>query len=299
MCTSDLIKHLRKLKHFHQFIVIFISSYQAKVQMNKSYFYSDIHNAIKALIGRELMLIFKSSIKIIKVIPFILFFLVQFLARCYSPPEFPFEPAIQKAEVIFKQVENRPDSLILTFEFQDGDGDLGLNADENYEPYHDVWYFRKYLDDTLLLTYSDRFTPPWDTLPPYEFPYLCQNYSIYHGLEGYEEDTLYFQRNPDHWNITVKYFVRKNGIYSEFDWETALDPLCSDSFNGRFPILSDQSSNSPLEGRLRYGMTSTGFTLIFRNDTMKLQVRIKDRALHASNIIETPDFVLKNIRIED
>ncbi len=245
------------------------------------------------------LMVSKYSIKIIKIFQFLLIISIGVLSGCYNPPEFPIEPSIKFTEVIFKQVENRPDSLILTIEFQDGDGNLGLSADENFIPYNDVWYFRKYKEDTLLLTYADRFTPPWDTLPPYEFPYLCQNYTFYHGFEGYEGDTLYFQQNPDHWNIIVKYFIRKNGVYTEFDWETALDPLCSDSFNGRFPILSDQSSNSPLEGRLRYGMTSTGFTLIFRNDTIKLQVSIKDRALNTSNIIETPGFVLKNILIED
>ena len=107
--------------------------------------------------------------------------MVNILWGCYSPPEFPVEPFIQKAEVIFKQVENRPDSLILTIEFQDGDGDLGLNADENYIPYNDVWYVNK--GDDTPLAYGDRFTPPWDTLPPYEFPYTCQNYTFNHGFE--------------------------------------------------------------------------------------------------------------------
>ncbi len=221
------------------------------------------------------------------------------LSGCYNPPEFPVEPTIQFSDIIYKQVENRPDSLILVIEFQDGDGDLGLRADEYNPPYNDVWYFYKDIEERILLSYGDRFAPPWDTLPPYEFPYICQNYTFNHGIEGYEEDTLYFQQNQNHWNIFVRYFVKNNGIYSEFDWELAFEPQCSDSFNGRFPILSDQANNSPLEGKLRYGMTSTGFIFLFRNDTMKLEVMIKDRALHSSNIIETPEFVLKNILVED
>lgn len=232
-----------------------------------------------------------------KVFILLLIFLAGIFGGCYSPPEFPVEPSIKNAEVIFKQVENRPDSLILTFEFQDGDGDLGLNADENYVPYNDVWYINK--GDDTPLAYGDRFIPPWDTLPPYEFPYTCQNYTFNHGFEDFEGDTLYFQQNPDHFNIFIRYFVKKNGVYSEFDWELAFDPQCSDSYNGRFPILTDQTSNSPLQGKLRYGMTSTGFVFLFRNDTLKLEVMIKDRALHSSNIIETPDFVLKNILVED
>ncbi len=146
--------------------------------MNKSYFYSDIRNAIKSLIGRELMLIFKNS-NIIKVIPF------------------PFDPAIYKAEVIFKQVENRPDSLILTFEFQDGDGDLGLDADENYEPYHDVWYFKNtWMIRCYLPTQTGSLLHGTHFLLMNFLIYLCQNYSIYHGLEGYEEDTLSTKPGP-------------------------------------------------------------------------------------------------------
>lgn len=237
--------------------------------------------------------------KINKVLLLLFIISMGVMSGCYNPPEFPIEPAIHFSDIIFKQVENRPDSLILVIEFQDGDGDLGLNADENGLPYNDVWYFRKYKDETLLITYADRFTPPWDTIPPYEFPYTCQNYTFNHDVPGYEGDTLYFQQNVNHWNIFVSYFVKKNGIYTEFDWELAFPPQCSDSYNGRFPILTDQTSNSPLEGKLRYGMTSTGFTFLFRNDTMKLEVMIKDRALHSSNIIETPEFVLKNILVED
>ena len=233
---------------------------------------------------------------IIKKVTTVLLVPVLFIAiSCYSPPEFPVEPSISFKSIIFKELDNLPDSLILSLEFKDGDGDLGLGTNELGEPYHDIWFFRK--ADNTLLTYSDRFTPPYDTLPPYEFPYTCLNYSTNRGIEGYENDTLYFQQNENHWNIFVEYFVKKNGVYTEFDWEIAFPPQCSDSFNGRFPVMTDLS-NSPLEGVLRYGMTSSGFKILFRNDTLKLRVRIKDRALHTSNVFETPDFVLKNIKID-
>jgi len=217
------------------------------------------------------------------------------LTSCFTPPEFPIEPSIAFDNIIFREVDNLPDSIILSIEFMDGDGDLGLRSDETQPPYNDVWFYQK--EDQTIITYGDRFTPPWDTLPPYEFPYTCLNYNTNNDFVGYEDDILYFQQNQDHWNIFVQFFVKKNGVYTEFDWETAFPPQCSDSFNGRFPVLTDLS-NSPLEGILRYGMTSTGFKILFRNDTLKLKVWIKDRALHQSNIIETPDFVLKNIQID-
>jgi len=217
---------------------------------------------------------------------------------CYTPPEFPIEPSISYSDVVFKDIENLPDSLIIVIKFQDGNGDLGLSSNETQPPYHPIWYFQK--SNGNLITYADRQTSAFDTLPPYEFPYTCQNYVLNSDiLDGiYADDTVYYQTNSDHWNIFVDYFVKKNGVYTEFDWETAFDPQCSDSFNGRFPLLSDLS-NSPLEGKLRYGMTSAGFNFLFRNDTLKLRIQIKDRALNRSNLIETPDFTLKSITVED
>jgi hypothetical protein len=223
--------------------------------------------------------------------------LLSGLAGCYTPPEFPVEPLIEYSDVVFKDIENLPDSLILTIGFQDGNGDLGLSTNEKEPPYNSVWFSLK--ENGELVTYSDRFTPEYDTLPPYEFPYTCMNYLLNsEALNGeYAEDTLYFQQNSDHWNIFVKFFVKKNGTYTEFDWATAFDPQCSDNFNGRFPLLSDLT-NSPLEGKLRYGLTSSGFNFLFRNDTLKLEIYIKDRALNISNLIETPDFTLKAITEE-
>jgi len=219
------------------------------------------------------------------------------LSACYTPPEFPIEPSIEYSNIIFKDIENLPDSLILTIKFRDGNGDLGLSTNEKEVPYNPVWYIPK--PDGSLVTYSDRFLPAYDTLPPYEFPYTCQNYILNSEAKNgeYADDTLYYQQNSDHWNIFVKFFVKKNGTYTEFDWEIAFDPQCSDNFNGRFPILSDLT-NSPLEGKLRYGLTSSGFNFLFRNDTLKLEVYIKDRALNISNFIETPDFTLKSITEE-
>ena len=109
--------------------------------------------------------------KISKVLLLLFIISTGVLSGCYNPPEFPIEPTIKFSDIIFKQVENRPDSLILVIEFQDGDGDLGLRADENDIPYNDVWFFDK--GNGIPLAYADRFTPPWDTLPPYEFPYTC------------------------------------------------------------------------------------------------------------------------------
>ena len=212
---------------------------------------------------------------------------------CFTAPEFPHEPEISYNNIVFKKGETQfdQDSLILSINFQDGNGDLGLRNEgaDVREPYHDLWVVTK--DDGSLVQLKDRSTPEYDTLPPYEFPYYCINYTIFN------DDTIYVQPNLYHHNIMVKYFVKKNGIYTEFDWLTAFDPICGESFDGRFPLLNDPNRERPLEGKLTYKMKSAGFELLFRQDTLKLEVYIIDRALNISNMVSTPDFVLKNITI--
>lgn len=211
---------------------------------------------------------------------------------CINTPEFSVEPSISFNSIVFKKglTEFDADTLRVTMDFTDGDGDLGLNKDYDVgPPYNELFGF--YKADSTYVTYADRFNPKYDTLPPYEFPYYCTNYFIQ------DNDTIFVVKNKFHFNIFVKYFVKKNGVYSEFDWVTAFDPICGETFNGRFPILENLNRNKPLEGKLSYNMTSAGFELLFRQDTLKLQIQIVDRALHESNVVETPDFVLKDITV--
>jgi hypothetical protein len=238
--------------------------------------------------------------------------LALFFSACNRPPELPVEPEIEFECVTFKEVANGQDSLIVKINFQDGDGDIGLRGDESGRPYNDVFYF--FDSDEELITYSTRSTVPgYDTLPAYEFPYYCTNWiinptievtDVIRGPNGVDfrytsdvvvEDTVYVQRNTNHFNMDIQYFVQRNGVYEEFDWVTSFEPQCGESFNGRFPVLSDLNDR-PLEGTLRYGMTSSGFLFLFRNDTLKLRIQIKDRALNRSNVIETPPFTLLGVR---
>ena len=215
---------------------------------------------------------------------------------CFTAPEFPNEPEISFNNIVFSKgiEEFDPDSLVLAINFQDGDGDLGLRNDgaDTGEPYNALWYFVK--PDGSLLTYADRNLPEYDTLPPYEFPYFCQNYVIRDDIFD-AVDTFYVEPNEFHHNIKVKYFRKQNGEYNEYDFETELEPQCGETFDGRFPILNTGDRDRPLEGVLKYKMQSAGFELIFRLDTLMLEVFIYDRALNKSNVIRTPDFVLRDI----
>ena len=217
------------------------------------------------------------------------------VSGCFTAPEFANEPAISYKDIIFKHgaTEFDQDSLILTIGFQDGDGDLGLRPDgpDTNDPYHDLWFFTK--ADGSLVTLADRSLPGFDTLlPPYEFPYTCINSSQIIGV-----DTMYTEANEFHNNIYVTFFKKTNGEYIEFDFLELSKPQCNQGYDGRYPLLNDTNRDRPLEGKLKYTMKSAAWELIFRLDTLKLDVFIYDRALNKSNTISTPDFVLKGITV--
>jgi hypothetical protein len=112
-------------------------------------------------------------------------------------------------------------------------------------------------------------------------------------------DTVFIRRNENHFNILVDFYVKRNGSYEYFEWLTAFDDSgCNGTdFRGRFPVFDydNLNSRSSIEGTLKYSMKSYGFDILFRNDTIKLRIKIKDLALNESNVIETPDFTLQGI----
>jgi hypothetical protein len=61
---------------------------------------------------------------------------------CFNPPEFSTTPHIDFVSWNFKEgTPGSPlDALTVTISFRDGDGDLGLAADMNDEPYNDIFY---------------------------------------------------------------------------------------------------------------------------------------------------------------
>ncbi len=218
------------------------------------------------------------------------------VSACFNPPEFPVEPQIEFESIQYKEYgtgfDSEYDSLILTISFKDGDGDLGLDPSENDEPYNNKFYF---IAGGQYITYETKRTNPnYDTLPAFVKPYNCINWEVYKE-NNVVKDTLYFQLNPDYNNITVEFLVKNpDGTFTEFDWKEAFNyPNCGISFDGRFPILYKEKPGAPLEGKIRYGMGSIGFKILFSTKTLKLRIQIKDRALNRSNFIETNEFTLQ------
>jgi hypothetical protein len=104
-------------------------------------------------------------------------------------------------------------------------------------------------------------------------------------------DTLYFERNLNHYNILVRFFQSTGGPFTEFSWE---DEFCT-TFNGRFPVLTDKTG-SPLEGTIRYAMPSIGFIPLFNIKNLRLEVTVIDRALNQATV-QSREFTLDEIRV--
>lgn len=294
--------------------------------------------------------IYKISMKTIKgLVTFVL--LTAVLGACFNPPEFSVVPSIRYESVVFKENPNisQKDSLILTINFQDGDGNLGLGDKQTDEPFHATTYFLANDGDTIPIgtfsPYSDLqemlYIPKGVTgtivtkrfrddnaeyqgmFPQYVCPFINTRYEVdsIYVLEENRQifdptkvrlyrtmlggtgapdiyvllDTFAIRANPHHFNIKVDFLIKEivNGqeTFKPFNWKNSCG--FGQDFSARFPILSD--NDSPLEGTLRYGMGTVGFHPLFDGKTLKLRVRIWDRDLNVSNVIETPQFTLQDI----
>jgi len=64
------------------------------------------------------------------------------LNACFDPPEFSNKPRIEFKSIKFRDVEGANEELILTLDFKDGNGDLGLSPTEDTEyPYNGEFYY--------------------------------------------------------------------------------------------------------------------------------------------------------------
>lgn len=243
-----------------------------------------------------------------------LFFLITslILYSCIEDNNVSTVPSISYENLIFKKSINsfNQDSLILTINFVDGDGNLGLSNNENNYPYHP---YNAIIDrDFNWITIgSTDVNPPLYVYEPNGVYYLynnednrptfnCDNYIIDTVNSTTQLDTFYIQKNENNKNIFIEFYKKENDEFKLIDWKRIFDEEygCGIDFNSRFPPLNISNSNQLLSGKLRYGMVSYGFDMILKNDIFKLKIYIKDRELNTSNIIETPEVTLEEILSE-
>lgn len=212
-----------------------------------------------------------------------IFFLLILAGACINPPDnFPSVP-----KITFESIEyvptNGADSLIIGVDFQDAEGDLGLASTDDDPPFQDVDFQRDANGE--LITYSTRppEAPAYNPIDWLVDP-IVNNQTV--------KDTIWVKQNPNQFNIFVKFYIKRNGQFTEFKWQ---DPPYYTTFNGRFPRILTSDVGQAVEGNIRYGMLSSGWEPIFRRDTIQISVEIQDRALNRSNEVFSPEVTLSQI----
>jgi hypothetical protein len=213
----------------------------------------------------------------------VIIFLAASAFACISPPNnFPSVPVIT-----FESLEYVPlvgaDSLIFGIDFQDAEGDLGLSATDVDPPFNSITFQRDAVGD--LITYSKR-PPEAPTYNPIDWVIdpIVNNVIV--------RDTVWVKQNPDQYNIFIRFYIKRNGKFTEFRWQ---DPPFFTTFNGRFPRILTTQEGQAVEGNIQYAMLSSGWESIFRTDTLRIDVGIQDRLLNKSNEVSSPEVTLRQI----
>jgi hypothetical protein len=179
------------------------------------------------------------------------------MVSCLTKPNFPFEPSISFSNIIQKTIKDENgiivDSLILEINFKDGNGDIGLTSSDT----------------------TGNFAPfkPDGSRNPFYYNYYC---------------TL-FRRN------------KFTGEYQRFPMPKIPNTDIETNLHGRVPPLLENARPSPIEGKLQYQTeistlynTSTvpNPELINKNDSIRFEIFIYDRALNKSNVITTKSILV-------
>ena len=233
------------------------------------------------------------------------------LLCCYDAPDCPEEPAISFNQIEFVEVDGAADSLILTFNFEDGDGDLGLAIDEVYPPYHIFNYVVEEVDsEYYLIRYGQlNFNEPLILATSYDgevilsgnydfdqiLPeYGCSDYLVTTDVDTDEADTFLIKKDIFNKIIYVNLYKQIRGVYQIINAFFS-HCGCVEFFNSRIPVFDQENIGKSLKGDVSFAMLSQGFQQTFRNDSITMRFYISDRNLNKNNMAETPDFLLINI----
>ena len=214
---------------------------------------------------------------------YLLFGFVLLGYSCISAPDnFPSVPEIEFSSLEYVGTSAQ-DSLLLTINFKDAEGDLGLSATDINAPFNPLNYKRDAAGN--LITYdrrpsnAPRYNPIDWVIDP-----IVNNIIV--------KDTVWVEQNDNQYNIFVRFYIKRNGQFREFRWQA---PPFFATFNGRFPRVLTTEVDQAVEGKITYRMLSSGWESIFRNDTLRIDVQIQDRALNKSNEVSSPELTLKQI----
>ncbi|MEQ9441855.1 MAG: hypothetical protein RIG62_22635 [Cyclobacteriaceae bacterium] len=218
-------------------------------------------------------------------------------------------PIIELRNVKWVRIEEGNGSLVdiiqIEIGWQDGDGDLGMNAREvftntDFQPFHLV------RDEHDRIQYFNSTT---DT-------FSCSKYIAASPDRPIEidndiiEDTVRVIHNKYRGNFHVAILYKRQGEFVEYDF---LKEDCRTPIKGLFPPIDSLAhekvtyddggpfviyQESPWSGTITFTVSSYLSNKIFSSnslsqDTLKIRVQINDRALHDSNIVESEPFTIE------
>ncbi|MEM9829525.1 MAG: hypothetical protein AAF944_02750 [Bacteroidota bacterium] len=220
-------------------------------------------------------------------------FLMMGLSACFSEPEYEEAPVITAIEdLYFVDVQGGFDSLVVSVAFTDGDGDLGLSSRELDNDRFGPFELPLPRRDGALVKLGSYNDLPEFNCEDYTFPADLTNPVI----DGETiTDTILVKRNPFVTNFEVTIFIRQEGgEYEELNFRRE---LCRPPLGGRFSPLKDNFSNdNPRVGTITHFASSRSFKSLFRNDSLKIGVVIRDRSGNESNMFIKEDaFTLNEI----
>lgn len=246
---------------------------------------------------------------------------IVLVVSCLDAPEYSDVPKIKFKRLTYVDVDGAADSLKVTFDFEDGNGDVGLESSDvfgSYIPFFYILYFdedREVIVDgevELVSDYfqvelsDDRAKPPF-YLADESFVYVGEPFSEVDNRPAFNctdyqtelnsDDTIFVVRNEFHSNFHLKFFKKLNGDYYETSIaeEFNIDDCNQVVETLRIPIFDPERFGKPTIGNITYSYVSNGISPFLSQDTFKLQFFIYDRALNASNIVDSPDYILSDI----
>jgi len=215
---------------------------------------------------------------------------------CDQPPELPLEPKITFNSIRYSPGNNLSDSLILKIDFEDGDGDLGIDYNETDPKFQEFFFVRKsgglmpsFIENEII-RYGTPNQPDFDT----------KNWFVADFDGDSVVDTVRIEYNENFYNIFLDFFYRADtnndgDISDDTDYiRIDFEEIFGFTLNSRFFPLNTADNERPLKGTLTFKMVQS-FRLnpIIRDNILKIDVQIQDRAFNKSNIVSTNDFQLQ------
>ena len=116
------------------------------------------------------------------------------------------------------------------------------------------------------------------------------------GLDDTDTLSPFGFNDAHYYNMLVDYLKCVNGEFVKtplLSWNVQTQSYDTVSFNARFKRLHDSEGSKAISGTMEYKLTvQNPFS---PNDTVKFEIRILDRALHESNVIQTDPIYTNSI----